>query len=200
MPPRPNVAAMFRADVADARQAWLKAAKRDAKESMRRVESDFLSEKNHEGEFLDFHSLRHTCGAWLAMAGAHPKAVQSVMRHSTIVLTMDTYGHLFPGQDAATVARLPNMMAQRARSPPGDRDGRSGGTPVAHEAICPVPSFSWFRIAGFGFVTLLPQVVGNHFLTSGRRLCKFSNRYQRPTMCSPVRWRSPQAMAILACM
>ncbi len=33
------------------------------------------------------------------------------MRHSTIVLTMDTYGHLFPGQDAATVARLPNMMA-----------------------------------------------------------------------------------------
>ena len=45
------------------------------------------------------------------MAGAHPKAVQSVMRHSTIVLTMDTYGHLFPGQDAATVARLPNMMA-----------------------------------------------------------------------------------------
>ena len=111
MKPRPDVAAMFRADVADARQAWLKAAKRDAKESMRRGESDFLGEKNHEGEFLDFHSLRHTCGAWLAMAGAHPKAVQSVMRHSTIVLTMDTYGHLFPGQDAATVARLPNMMA-----------------------------------------------------------------------------------------
>ena len=111
MPPRPDVAAMFRADVADARQTWLKAAKRDAKESMRRGESDFLGERNHEGEFLDFHSLRHTCGAWLAMAGAHPKAVQSVMRHSTIVLTMDTYGHLFPGQDAATVARLPNMMA-----------------------------------------------------------------------------------------
>lgn len=27
------------------------------------------------------------------MAGAHPKAVQAIMRHSTIVLTMDTYGH-----------------------------------------------------------------------------------------------------------
>ncbi|MBI3862791.1 MAG: site-specific integrase, partial [Planctomycetia bacterium] len=37
--------------------------------------------------------MRHTCGAWLAMAGAHPKAVQAIMRHSTIVLTMDTYGH-----------------------------------------------------------------------------------------------------------
>jgi integrase len=60
---------------------------------------------------FDFHSLRHTCGAWLAMNGAHPKAVQSVMRHSTITLTMDTYGHMFPGQDAATVARFPNMLS-----------------------------------------------------------------------------------------
>ena len=32
------------------------------------------------------------------------------MRHSTITLTMDTYGHLFPGQEADTVARLPEMM------------------------------------------------------------------------------------------
>ena len=75
-----------------------------------RTQSDFLAIKNHEGEHLDFHSLRHTCGAWLAMAGAHPKAVQSVMRHSAITLTMDTYGHLFPGQDAATVAMFPTMV------------------------------------------------------------------------------------------
>lgn len=49
-------------------------------------------------------------GAWLAMTGAHPKAVQSVMRHSTITPTMDTYGHLFPGQEADTVAKLPDML------------------------------------------------------------------------------------------
>ena len=42
---------------------------------MRREQSDFLADVNHEGERLDFHSLRHTCGAWLAMTGAHPKAV-----------------------------------------------------------------------------------------------------------------------------
>jgi integrase len=47
----------------------------------------------------------------LAMAGAHPKAVQAIMRHSTIVLTMDTYGHLFPGQEAETISRLPRMMS-----------------------------------------------------------------------------------------
>jgi hypothetical protein len=54
--------------------------------------------------------LRHTCGAWLAMSGEHPKAVQEVMRHSTITLTMDTYGHLFPGQVAGAVARLPDVL------------------------------------------------------------------------------------------
>jgi integrase len=57
-----------------------------------------------------------TCGAWLAMAGAHPKAVQAIMRHSTIVLTMDTYGHLFPGQEAETISRLPAMMVVKPSS------------------------------------------------------------------------------------
>ncbi len=74
--------------------------------------------QNHDGEVLDFQSLRDTCGAWLAIAGAHPKAVQAIMRHSTIVLTMDTYGHLFPGQEAETISRLPKMMGCKA----GDAD------------------------------------------------------------------------------
>ena len=72
---------------------------------------------------LDFHSLRHTCGAWLAMAGVHPKVVQPVMRHSSITLTMDTYGHLFPGQEADAVARMRHMVEdRRQRSPAGNRD------------------------------------------------------------------------------
>ena len=111
MPRSEDVADMLRADLASARREWLKAARHDPKEYERRIQSDFLTEKNHEGEVLDFHSLRHTCGAWLAMTGAHPKAVQSVMRHSTITLTMDTYGHLFPGQEADTVARFPDMLS-----------------------------------------------------------------------------------------
>ena len=32
------------------------------------------------------------------------------MRHPTITLTMNTYGHLFPGQEAETVARFPAMV------------------------------------------------------------------------------------------
>ena len=115
---------MLRADLADARRAWLRGARHDPEEYARREQSDFLCPVNHEGESLDFHSLRHTCGAWLAMGGAHPKAVQAVMRHSTITLTMDTYGHLFPGQEAETVARLPEMLAKEpeARGATGTED------------------------------------------------------------------------------
>ena len=109
MPDETNVARMFRADLADARRAWLASAI-DADERLRREQSDFLQAINHEGEKADFHSLRHTTGAWLALAGNHPKVVQTVMRHSSIVLTMDNYGHLFPGQDAEAVASLPDIL------------------------------------------------------------------------------------------
>ena len=61
---------------------------------------------------IDFHSLRHTCGAWLAMTGAYPKVVQQVMRHQSITLTMDTYGHLFPGQEADAAARMSQMLVE----------------------------------------------------------------------------------------
>ena len=109
MPHIANVARMFKVDLADARRVWLNAA-RGPEDRMQREQSDFLAERNHDGEVADFHCLRHSCGAWLAMAGNHPKTVQTIMRHSSIVLTMDTYGHLFPGQEADAVARMPGMF------------------------------------------------------------------------------------------
>ena len=45
------------------------------------------------------------------MTGAHPKVVQQVMRHGSITLTMDTYGHLFPGQEVAAVAGLRDVLS-----------------------------------------------------------------------------------------
>lgn len=46
-----------------------------------------------------FHDLRHTCVALLIGAGAHPKEISTRMGHSTIMVTMDTYGHLLPSLD-----------------------------------------------------------------------------------------------------
>ena len=48
------------------------------------------------------------------MTGSHPKVVQTAMRHSSITLTMDPYGHLFPGQEADAVVRLWEMLGDPA--------------------------------------------------------------------------------------
>ena len=48
---------------------------------------------------LRFHDLRHTHASWLIAEGAHAKAIQGRLGHSSIVVTMDTYGHLMPEID-----------------------------------------------------------------------------------------------------
>lgn len=47
-----------------------------------------------------FHDLRHTYAAFLIAEGAHPRAMMERMGHSTINVTLGTYGHLFPAIDA----------------------------------------------------------------------------------------------------
>ena len=76
MPDNSNVSRMLRDDLAAAREAWLEKARKDKKEHKRRKQSDFLLRVNHEGEILDFHALRHTCGTWMAMANVHCKTVR----------------------------------------------------------------------------------------------------------------------------
>ena len=56
MPDRTELAAMLRADLADARRAWLKDAKGDPDQYARREQSDFLKDTNHDGEHADFVS------------------------------------------------------------------------------------------------------------------------------------------------
>ncbi len=50
---------------------------------------------------LRFHDLRHTCAALLIAQGAHPRAIMERLGHSSITVTIDTYGHLFPALDEA---------------------------------------------------------------------------------------------------
>ncbi len=116
LPHESNLARMLRSDLEAARDAWIAEAAANPAELIRRQQSDFLAVKDHRGHVLDFHSLRHTCGSWLAISGAHPKTVQSVLRHSTITLTMDTYGHLLPGAEAEAADRLGAMVSLRNAS------------------------------------------------------------------------------------
>ncbi len=61
------------------------------------------------GRYADFHSLRHTTGSLLAASGVHPKVAQSLMRHSTIDLTMSRYTHVLRGQESEAIAGLPDF-------------------------------------------------------------------------------------------
>jgi integrase len=61
------------------------------------------------------HDLRHTAVALAVAAGYHPKAVQELAGHASIVMTLDRYGHLFDTLQDAGVERLDEMAREAQR-------------------------------------------------------------------------------------
>lgn len=51
---------------------------------------------------VSFHVLRHTYASLLIAAGTHLTAIQERMGHTSIKITSDTYGHLYPAEDDRT--------------------------------------------------------------------------------------------------
>jgi site-specific recombinase XerD len=56
---------------------------------------------------VDLHALRHTYGTMLINSGADIKSVQTLMRHSSPVLTLGIYLHSDKGRLRNAVAALP---------------------------------------------------------------------------------------------
>ena len=72
---------------------------------------------------LRFHDLRHTAVALSIAQGAHPKTIAARMGHSSIAVTMDRYGHLFPSLDEELSDGLDSAYEAAAASPrPGGFD------------------------------------------------------------------------------
>jgi len=61
----------------------------------------------HKAKYTGLHALRHFYASWLINRpqdggfGLPLKLVQERMGHSSITMTADTYGHLFPRTDDA---------------------------------------------------------------------------------------------------
>ena len=53
-----------------------------------------------------FHTLRHTFATELFRQGKRPKVIQTLLGHSSITQTMDTYSHLLDGVDDGEVEGL----------------------------------------------------------------------------------------------
>jgi integrase len=68
-------------------------------------------------KYTGLHALRHFYASWLINRkedgglGLPVKMVQERMGHASIVMTMDTYGHLFPRLDDGTeLAQAANIL------------------------------------------------------------------------------------------
>lgn len=75
---------------------------------------------------LRFHDLRHTCASLCIALGAHPKAIQERLGHSSITVTLDRYGHLFPKLDEELTERLDALHREAATAPAGPRPPGGG--------------------------------------------------------------------------
>ena len=69
-----------------------------------------------EAKYAGMHALRHFYASWLINRvadgglGLPPKVVQERLGHSSITMTFDTYGHLFPRHDDAAELDAAEMV------------------------------------------------------------------------------------------
>ena len=79
---------------------------------------------------LRFHDLRHTCAALLIASGRHLEEVKDYLGHSSIRVTSDRYGHLFPKARAELADALDATFEAAPPAPPADFS-RTTGTVTA---------------------------------------------------------------------
>jgi len=84
-----------------------------------------------DGEYFDFHSLRHETASLLASTGADVKTAQSLMRHRDVRLTMNVYSHVLGDAEAQAVGRLPDL---------GDIGDLSSACQISGQARTPLDS------------------------------------------------------------
>jgi integrase len=66
---------------------------------------------------LVFHELRHTAAVLAIAQGAHPVAVKDRLGHSSITVTMDRYGGLFPRLEEAIAEDLDEVLRDSLAAP-----------------------------------------------------------------------------------
>ena len=62
------------------------------------------------------HELRHTAASLMIASGANVKTVQSQLGHKTATMTLDQYGHLFPGDLDDVADKVDDLVSGCAQS------------------------------------------------------------------------------------
>ena len=68
------------------------------------------------GNDITSHDLRHFDASALIAGGAHVKQVQERLGHASAVITLQTYAHLWPGDDDRTRDVMDAALSPRADS------------------------------------------------------------------------------------
>lgn len=89
--------------------------------NFRRVWSKACADADVDG--LVFHELRHTAAALAIAQGAHPLAIKERLGHSSITVTMDRYGGLFPRLEEAIGEGLDAVLRASLAGPMRDMGG-----------------------------------------------------------------------------
>ncbi len=108
-----KAAEMVQADLAAAKEAWVKAASEPA-ERQRREESERFAYQDADGRYFDFHSLRGQFISAMENAGVSLKTLQALARHSRVETTLKHYARVQLSDVRTALDALPTL-------PQGDR-------------------------------------------------------------------------------
>lgn len=72
-------------------------------------------------EPVGLHDCRHAAASYMIAAGANIKELSVLMGHASITITVDLYGHLFPGTEGTVGRALDRYLAKRS----GRKSGRN---------------------------------------------------------------------------
>ncbi len=107
---RAELATMLRAYVASAGRT--EKLLRRPKNPMRALKADLAAAGIpycENGEYLDFHALRHTFVTDAANTGANPKELQTLARHQDVRTTLKVYAHVSAEKQRAVLERMPSI-------------------------------------------------------------------------------------------
>jgi integrase len=79
-------------------------------------------------EPIGLHECRHTFASLMIAAGVNVKALSTYMGHASVTITLDRYGHLFPGHEAEAVRSFDAYLA-RAAGPVREKVREADDTP-----------------------------------------------------------------------
>jgi integrase len=75
-------------------------------------------------EPIGLHECRHTFASLMIAAGVNAKALATYMGHSSVMITLDRYGHLMPGSEDEAAALLDAYLARA--TPPATKASIAG--------------------------------------------------------------------------